>query len=77
MTAAEHEVWLSCWGSAAAQRRWALTGTVVTRNEALDGSPELVNSDPYGEGWMLEIQVEDAAAVEALLDAEAYVATIS
>ncbi len=49
-----------------------LTGTVVGRNVALDGSPELVNSDPYGEGWMLEIQVADAGATDSLLDAQGY-----
>lgn len=54
-----------------------LTGTVVARNEALDGSPELINSDPYGEGWMVEIEVEDPGAVQGLLDVEGYVATIS
>jgi len=54
-----------------------LTGTVVARNEALDGSPELINSDPYGDGWMVEIRVEDPADVAALLDVDAYVATLS
>ncbi len=49
-----------------------LTGTVVGRNVALDGSPELVNSDPYGEGWMLEIQISDAGATDSLLDVEGY-----
>ncbi len=47
-------------------------GTVTARNEALDRSPELVNSDPYGEGWMLEIRPADAGAVDTLLDAAAY-----
>jgi len=47
-------------------------GTVSARNEALDGQPELVNSDPYGEGWLLEITVGDPGALDALLDAEAY-----
>ena len=49
-----------------------LAGTVTARNEALDGSPELVNTDPYGEGWMLEIRLSDPSAVEALLDAQGY-----
>lgn len=49
-----------------------VSGTVVGRNDALDGSPELVNSDPYGDGWMFEVQPEDPAAVDALLDAPAY-----
>lgn len=47
-------------------------GTVVARNEQLDESPELVNSDPYGEGWLYEVQPADPAAVDALLDADAY-----
>ena len=49
-----------------------VTGTVTERNEALDASPELVNSDPYGEGWMLAIRPDDASAVDGLLDAAAY-----
>ena len=49
-----------------------LTGSVVARNEALDATPELVNSDPYGEGWLFELVPSDAAAVDALMDAEAY-----
>ena len=53
-----------------------LTGRVAARNEALDGTPELVNSDPYGEGWLFEIVPSDAAAVDALMDAEAYRASV-
>ena len=53
-----------------------LSGRVTARNEALDGSPELVNSDPYGEGWMFEVEVEDASALDALMDAEGYRATV-
>ncbi len=49
-----------------------LSGVVSARNEALETSPELVNSDPYGEGWMLEMQPADPATVEGLLDAQAY-----
>ena len=49
-----------------------LAGSVVARNEALDATPELVNSDPYGEGWLFEIVPSDVAAVDALMDAEAY-----
>jgi glycine cleavage system H protein len=54
-----------------------LTGTVAARNEALDAAPELVNSDPYGEGWMFELTPDDPGAVDALLDAAAYRALIS
>jgi glycine cleavage system H protein len=49
-----------------------VSGTVITRNDALDGNPELVNSDPYGEGWMVEVQVDDPDSVGGLLDASAY-----
>ena len=49
-----------------------LTGTVEARNDALEATPEIVNSDPYGEGWMLRIRVGDPAEVEALLDAGGY-----
>jgi glycine cleavage system H protein len=49
-----------------------VTGTVTERNEALDSAPELVNSDPYGEGWMLAIRPDDASATDGLLDAAAY-----
>jgi glycine cleavage system H protein len=47
-------------------------GTVVAHNEALDDAPELINSDPYGEGWLVEIQIEDPATVDGLLDAAGY-----
>jgi glycine cleavage system H protein len=47
-------------------------GSVVARNETLDATPELVNSDPYGEGWLFELVPSDTAAVDALMDAEAY-----
>ncbi|MEJ7649806.1 MAG: glycine cleavage system protein GcvH [Nakamurella sp.] len=47
-------------------------GTIVTRNEALDAAPETVNSDPYGDGWMVEIQFDDPAELENLMDADAY-----
>ena len=48
-----------------------VTGTVVSRNESLDTAPELINSDPYGDGWMLEIRPSGDAA-EGLLDAQTY-----
>ena len=53
-----------------------LAGSVVARNEALDATPELVNSDPYGEGWLFEIEPSDDTAVAGLLDAAAYRATL-
>jgi glycine cleavage system H protein len=49
-----------------------LSGEIVARNDALNAAPELLNSDPYGEGWLVEIRPSDAAAVSALLDAAAY-----
>lgn len=53
-----------------------LAGEVTAINDALDATPELVNSDPYGEGWMYELRPEDAAAVDALMDAAAYQAQL-
>lgn len=49
-----------------------VTGEVVARNEALESSPELVNSDPYGAGWMIEIKMAEASAMGSLLDATQY-----
>jgi glycine cleavage system H protein len=49
-----------------------LTGVVSAQNDALADQPELVNSDPYGDGWMFEIEITDPTEVEALLDAAAY-----
>jgi glycine cleavage system H protein len=47
-------------------------GEVVARNEALDASPDLVNRDPYGEGWMFEVEPADPGAVDGLLTSEQY-----
>jgi glycine cleavage system H protein len=49
-----------------------LTGEVVAANDALAGSPELVNSDPYGAGWMVRLRLTSPAEVDELLDATAY-----
>jgi glycine cleavage system H protein len=49
-----------------------VTGTVTSRNDTLDSQPELVNTDPYGEGWLIEIEIADDAGLESLLDAAAY-----
>jgi glycine cleavage system H protein len=49
-----------------------VTGTVTRRNDALDAQPELVNSDPYGDGWMIEIELSDPAELDELLDAAGY-----
>lgn len=49
-----------------------LSGTVMEFNEKLDDEPELVNSDPYGEGWMVKVQLADLEETTDLLDAAAY-----
>ena len=47
-------------------------GTVTARNDTLDGQPEVINSVPYGAGWIIEIEVADTAQFDALLDAGTY-----
>jgi glycine cleavage system H protein len=54
-----------------------LAGTVAARNDALESEPELVNSDPYGDGWIVELTLADPSAVEGLLDAKGYEELIS
>lgn len=49
-----------------------VSGRVSAVNEALGDSPDLLNSGPYGDGWMLRIELDDAAQLESLLDADAY-----
>jgi glycine cleavage system H protein len=49
-----------------------VSGEVTARNEGLDATPELVNSDPYGEGWLLEVRPSDSGAVSGLLEVSAY-----
>lgn len=49
-----------------------LTGTVVARNDKLAEEPEVINTDPYGAGWLVEIEPADPAAVDGLLTASAY-----
>lgn len=49
-----------------------INGTVTAVNEALDANPELINSAPFGEGWIIEITATDAGAIDGLLDAAAY-----
>ena len=49
-----------------------VTGTVVARNERLDGQPELVNADAYGDGWLIEIELGSPDELDGLLDAAAY-----
>jgi glycine cleavage system H protein len=49
-----------------------ISGTVARVNSALDDTPELINSDPYGEGWIAEINTDDTSALDDLMDAAAY-----
>jgi glycine cleavage system H protein len=49
-----------------------VSGEVVAANDALSGSPELVNSDPYGQGWLFKVKPSDASELNQLLDAAAY-----
>lgn len=53
-----------------------VSGTINEVNPALSANPELVNSDPYGEGWMIKMTVSNPADVDGLLDAEGYKALI-
>jgi glycine cleavage system H protein len=53
-----------------------LAGEIVAVNHAVADSPELINSDPYGEGWLIEIRLDDPTSVDSLLEAEAYQALI-
>ena len=50
-----------------------VSGTVVSINERLEDSPELVNQDPYGDGWFFRVEPDDAAELDELLDADAYI----
>jgi glycine cleavage system H protein len=54
-----------------------VSGTVVEVNEALTTTPELINSDPYGAGWMFRVELSDAAEVDTLMDAAAYQALVA
>ncbi len=54
-----------------------ISGTITELNPALEAQPDLVNSDPYGQGWMIKMTVDNIADVEALLTAEAYNALVS
>ena len=53
-----------------------VSGTVAARNDAAETSPETLNSDPYGDGWLVEVDVADAAELDALLDAAGYRAVL-
>jgi glycine cleavage system H protein len=49
-----------------------MSGEIIEFNEALEATPEVVNNDPYGAGWMVKVRVSDPSEFEALLDAAAY-----
>ena len=49
-----------------------LSGEIIEFNEQLDSEPEKVNTDPYGEGWMIKIKISDASEIEKLMDDKAY-----
>lgn len=53
-----------------------VAGTITEINPLLDSKPELVNSDPYGDGWMVKMTVNDVAHVEKLMNAETYAASV-
>ncbi|MCF8415037.1 MAG: glycine cleavage system protein GcvH [Crocinitomicaceae bacterium] len=53
-----------------------VSGEIIEFNEKLEADPELVNSDPYGDGWMIKVKISDASQVNDLLDAAAYSALI-
>ena len=54
-----------------------VTGTVTARNEALVATPEVVNADPYGEGWMVEVELADRGQLDLLLDSAGYAAHVA
>lgn len=49
----------------------AVSGTIVGRNDVPDNSPELINSDPYGQGWLIVVEMSDAGELDQLMDAKA------
>jgi glycine cleavage system H protein len=53
-----------------------VSGEVVSVNDALESTPETVNSDPYGQGWLMTVRVADPGALEGLMDAATYKASI-
>ena len=53
-----------------------VTGTVSAVNEDLEQSPELVNSDPYGDGWIMEVELDDPTELDELMDSETYQGTL-
>jgi glycine cleavage system H protein len=54
-----------------------VSGEIVDVNEALGDKPEVINEDPYGEGWLVKIKLSDPSETESLMDAASYEATLS
>jgi len=54
-----------------------VSGEIIAFNDALESNPEVVNSDPYGAGWMVKIQLSDASELDHLLDAAAYTSVVA
>jgi len=54
-----------------------ISGEVIEVNDVLDGAPEKINNDPYGDGWIYKVAMEDPEEVESLLDADAYTEVIA
>jgi glycine cleavage system H protein len=54
-----------------------VSGKILEVNPSLNAHPDLVNADPYGEGWMIKLEVSNPADIDALMDAEAYSASVS
>ena len=53
-----------------------VAGEILEFNSALEDDPSLINNDPFGDGWIIKVMVSDTADVEALMDSEAYAATL-
>jgi glycine cleavage system H protein len=54
-----------------------ISGTIADRNTDLDKNPEIINSDPYGRGWLVVVEVSEASELDGLMDAEAYSKLVS
>ncbi|MFB9778030.1 glycine cleavage system protein GcvH [Brevibacterium otitidis] len=53
-----------------------VSGEVIAVNESLEDAPEVINSDPYGEGWLLDVELSDPSEIDTLMDADAYAAAV-
>ncbi|MCZ6640630.1 MAG: glycine cleavage system protein GcvH [Gammaproteobacteria bacterium] len=72
LLAAQHEAGVVESVKAASDIYAPVGGSVIAINASLDDAPEMVNQDPYGEGWFYKLEPEDVEQLEELLDAEAY-----